>query len=167
MKAKPFLMIFVGMAVVPLLLAFLVLKLGWFNAGATAKGEFLEQEVQLTLTTQDKPKWHIVYQPQPICEKLCDEQLYGLNQTYIALGKLQKRVNALVLSKQMDISQYTHLQINPEMNSELSADYLYVVDPMGKVILRYKGSEQRDETIVTSKKLLADLKKLLNYARMG
>ncbi|NVK24897.1 MAG: hypothetical protein HWE10_08210 [Gammaproteobacteria bacterium] len=177
MRAKSFFGIFLAMAIVPLVLAYLVLQLGWFTPGATAKGEFLKQEISIPHFTgvpseqsqsHERPQWRIVYQPSMNCEQLCKEQLYGLNQTHSALGKLQKRVKATVLSEQpIDLSEYNHIDLEAVSNSKLSVDYLYVVDPFGKVILRYKGSLDREQTIQTSKFILADLKKLLNYARVG
>lgn len=166
MKAKPFFTIFIVMSAVPLILAFLVLKLGWFTPGATNKGEFVAFETSLNLQ-HERPTWAIVYQPSDHCDVTCSEQLYGLNQTYIALGKLQKRVEAYVLSDGFSASEYSHLKLKPITNQNLQADHLYLVDPMGKVIMQYKGSTERDETIQTSKDLLADIKKLLKYARVG
>lgn len=169
MKAKSFFSIFVAMALVPLLLAFVVLKFGWFTAGATAKGQFVEREITLTLSERpEKPMWSLVYQPSKLdCEKLCQEQLYGLNQTYVALGKLQKRVNAFVLNSSVQLTQYPLIKQSLSSNTDLDPHYIYVVDPLGKVIMKYPGSESREKTIKTSKDILADVKKLLNYARVG
>lgn len=169
MKSKSFFSIFVAMAIVPLVLAFAVLKFGWFTPGATAKGEFVESEIILDVTSQDdKPIWHLVFQPENgVCDVKCHEQLYGLNQTYVALGKLQKRVKAIVLDQQTDLDDYPLLKANELKNAKLSADYLYIVDPFGTVIMQYEGSELRQDTIATSKDILADVKKLLNYARVG
>lgn len=166
MKAKPFFTIFVVMAAVPLILAFLILKMGWFTPGATNKGQFVEFETTLNLE-HDRPTWAIVYQPNESCDKVCSEQLYGLHQTYIALGKLQKRVSAYVLADALPVEDYQKLQTKTVNDANLKADYLYLVDPLGKVIMQYPGSDNRDKTIQTSKDLLADIKKLLKYARIG
>lgn len=172
MKSKSFFGIFIVMAAVPLLLAYLVLQLGLFTPGATAKGEFLEQAITLNIKDDredaSRPMWRIVYRPNSTCDALCSEQLYGLNQTHAALGKLQKRVIANVLTEQpIDLTSYTHIELQTSVANELSSDYLYIVDPFGKAIMRYSGSLDREETIQTSKYILADLKKLLKYARVG
>ncbi|GAB3000994.1 hypothetical protein [Psychrosphaera aestuarii] len=167
MKSKSFFGIFVAMATVPLVLAYLVLKMGWYTPAATNKGEFLQKEVVVKIKTET-PMWSIVYQPQTQqCDSFCEEQLYGLNQTYLALGKLQKRVNAWVLTDSLPLNNYPATKTYSANNTDLSGGYIYVIDPMGKVILRYQGSADRDNTIKTSKDILSDLKKLLNYARMG
>lgn len=166
MKAKPFFSIFVALSTIPLVLAFLVLKMGWFTPGATNKGEFVPFDTRLNFQ-HEKPTWAIVYQPKNDCDRLCEEQLYGLNQTYIALGKLQKRVRAYILYNSKAGSEYSHLAHKTLQDAHLQADHLYLVDPLGKVIMQYKGSEDRNATIQTSKDLLSDIKKLLKYARVG
>lgn len=156
------------MAIVPLVLAYVVLKFGWFTPGATAKGQFVEQDISVVFDDKEnKPLWYLIYQPESQCEQICKEQLYGLNQTYVALGKLQKRVKAQVFTEQLDLQQFSHLSSTSFSHAKLQPEYIYIVDPMGKVIMKYKGSKEREQTIITSKNILADLKKLLNYARVG
>jgi hypothetical protein len=166
MKSKTFFSIFIAMATIPFALALLVLKMGWFTPGATNKGEFVPFNTTLDFQ-HEKPTWAIIYQPKNACDSLCEEQLYGLNQTYIALGKLQKRVRAYVLAAPKAANAYSHLDSAALTNTYLQPDHLYLVDPLGKVIMQYKGSEDRNETIQTSKDLLSDMKKLLKYARVG
>lgn len=166
MKAKSFFSIFLVMAVVPLLLAFIVLKMGWYTPGATNKGEFVQFETTLPLE-HSTPTWSVVYQPGEECDAVCAEQLYGLNQAFIALGKLQKRVNAYVLGDDSMLTAYPELQNRAIVDKNLSSQHLYIVDPFGKVIMQYAGTADRQHTIQTSKHILADLKKLLNYARVG
>jgi hypothetical protein len=169
MKTKSFFSIFIAMAIVPLALAFMVLKLGWFTAGATAKGQFVDTEITLQLTgVTDKPMWFLVFQPSNNnCDQKCEEQLYGLNQTYTALGKLQKRVSAIVLNESTELTNYPLLKHHQGINDELDENYIYLVDPFGKVVLKYAGNPLRENTISTSKDILLDIKKLLNYARVG
>lgn len=168
MKAKSFFMVFVGMAIVPLALAYAALNLGWYTPGATAKGEFVEQEIQLTIDEQFKPGvWRIVAQPKSQCGVHCEELLYGLNQTYIALGKLQKRVEARVLNSELDLSNYPKILTAQLSDQQLDPTFLYLVDPFGKVILQYPINTDRKQTITTSKAVLSDIKKLLKYSRVG
>ncbi|MDA8621681.1 transmembrane cytochrome oxidase associated protein [Psychrosphaera sp.] len=167
MKSKSFFGIFLAMAAVPLVLAYLVLKMGWYTPAATNKGQFLQSEIVLPIKTES-PMWSIVYQPKNTgCDQFCEEQLYGLNQTYLALGKLQKRVNAWVLTNEMPLQDYPATKAYSASNKDLDSEHIYVIDPMGKVILKYPGSQTREITIRTSKDILSDLKKLLNYARIG
>lgn len=167
MKAKSFFMIFVSMAVVPLLLAYAVLKFGWFTPGATANGTFLADEVHLSaLVNEDTPNWSIVYQPKDKqCDKQCLLQLYGVNQTYVALGKLQKRVQAVVMTK-VENNPYP-LLTQLDQASNLDSNLIYIADPFGNLILSYPISQSKEQMITTSKAMIADLKKLLNYARIG
>lgn len=170
MKTKPFFMLFVGMALVPLALAYAVLKFGWYTPGATAKGEFVQKEIQLDFSSRPEFKagvWRLVAQPSNSCIDGCKELLYGINQTYIALGKLQKRVEANVFSEEFDLSAYPKLVTTSYQTQSLSSSYLYLVDPFGKVILQYPVNSDREQTIASSKAVLADIKKLLKYSRVG
>lgn len=166
MKAKSFFTLFLVMAGIPLILAFLVLKMGWYTPGATNKGEFVDFETSLELQ-HETPTWSVVYQPSANCDAVCEEQLYGLNQAFLALGKLQKRVNAYVLGDVEQLNGFPELQTRSIHDENLSSQHLYIVDPFGKVIMQYPGTADRQHTIKTSKYILADLKKLLNYARVG
>lgn len=168
MKTKSFFMVFVGMAIVPLALAYAALTFGWYTPGATAKGQFVEQEIQLAIDANSKAGvWRIVAQPENDCSIHCQELLYGLNQTYVALGKLQKRVEATVLNEQLDLSEYPKLHASNFGANKLASKYLYLVDPFGKVILQYPVNTDRKQTITTSKAVLSDIKKLLKYSRVG
>jgi cytochrome oxidase Cu insertion factor (SCO1/SenC/PrrC family) len=169
MNAKRFFSYFVLMALIPLMLAYLVLTFGWFTPGATAKGTFVETEIQLPFKSaqESRPTWTIIAQPAADCQSLCEEALYGLNQTYGALGKLQKRVTAKVLNSKLDLSTYPHLNKINLSHGALKPDQFYLVDPFGKVILRYPVGPNREQTIKSSKAILADIKKLLNYSRVG
>lgn len=168
MKAKLFFTVFIGMAIVPLVLAYAALNLGWYTPGATAKGQFVDQEIQLSIGTDSKAGiWRIVAQPEGNCSMHCEELLYGLNQTYIALGKLQTRVEARVLSDQLDLSKYPKLIPSNSTENQLTSQFLYLVDPFGKVILQYPVNTDRQQTITTSKAVLSDIKKLLKYSRVG
>lgn len=165
MSAKRFLLIFTAMAAIPLLLAFAVLQFNWFTPGATNKGEFVDFDVKVP-TAQEQQLWRIVYQPkQGACDAICEEQLYGLNQTFVALGKLQPKVKSLLFSKAVDVSEYKHVEPVAETFSQLSPNNIYLVDPFGQVILQYPANSQREQTIQTSKALLSDIKKLLKYSR--
>lgn len=168
MKTKSFFTWFIGMAFVPLVLAYAALTFGWYTPGATAKGQFVDAEVQLDMGSNAKAGvWRIVVQPDSNCSIHCEELLYGLNQTYIALGKLQKRVEATVLNETLDLSKYPKLVASGFADNALTAQYLYLVDPFGKVILQYPVNTDRKQTITTSKAVLSDIKKLLKYSRVG
>lgn len=172
MQSKSFFTWFIILALVPLVLAYLVLSLGWYTPGATNRGAFLSQELQLSFIRQDSSqagRWHLIAQPNSgqDCGYECQELLYGLNQTYLALGKLQKRVTAQVLATQLDLSAYPKLMLTAAPEQGLSAQYLYLVDPFGKVILQYPVTGERAQTISSSKAALADIKKLLKYSRVG
>lgn len=170
-----------GAFVAPFALAFIVLKMGWFNAGQTNKGEFMEHELTLDWILPEnaaETEWIIFYHIPKSCEKTCENVLYSLNQGYQALGKLQKKAHPVAvrnsdtsISKEQLSEQYQHVQLmekTPAQDvtlSRLSSDYVYLVDPFGKVILRYAAKAEKDEMIMVTKDWMEDLKRLLKYAR--
>ena len=49
----------------------------------------------------------------------------------------------------------------------LSADYIYVADPLGNIMLRYPIIADRDAAFVKGNDIYFDLKKLLRISRIG
>lgn len=162
MKARKFFLLFAAMALAPLILAFVVLKAGWYNAGVTAKGTFLEHEMALPVQSS-AGKWHIVAKASYPCLEVCQEISYSLIQIPVALGKERSKVEV----HQLDLQEAS--QISDSSNSSnqtvLNDNHLYLVDPFGKAILKYEITTNREATIETCKDVLHDLKRLLKYSR--
>ena len=170
-----------GAFVAPALLAAIVFQLGWFNAGVTNKGEFMDKEITLDWILPEKAedtRWVIFYHIPNQCDNICENVLYSLNQGFQALGKLQGKAYALTIrSNESSISndqldqQFGYIRTEQQTTghqatlSQLSSDYIYLVDPFGKVILRYSAKADRKEAIMTTKDWMSDLKRLLKYSR--
>lgn len=129
-----------------------------------------------------KGKWLLVYvNPQP-CAQTCLDVLYKIRQTRTALGKDQNRLLRVMLSyqppkpavQQQIIQNYTGtflLQTNPnalnnflgtsaQANETLQQGGLYVVDPLGNMMMVYHLN-------IVFKPLLGDLKRLLQISQIG
>lgn len=172
-----------GAFVAPFLLAFVVLKMGWFNAGETNRGEFMQTELTLEWLLPQNPKdseWVIFYHMPQSCDQTCENVLYSLNQGFQALGKLQKKAHPVAvrsadnsMSEQALSEQYEHVQVVAETPAQqatltqLSNGYVYLVDPFGKVVLRYGAKAQKEDMIMVTKDWMEDLKRLLKYSRTG
>ncbi len=170
-----------GAFVAPFLLAFIVLKMGWFNAGQTNKGEFMDRELTLSWLLPDQAaetEWIIFYPMPQHCEQTCNNVLYSLNQGYQALGKLQKKAHPVVVLNDSTgvedemlgktypfVKLMAHTPSQQATLSQLSSDFMYLVDPFGKVVLRYSAKAQKEEMIMVTKDWMEDLKRLLKYAR--
>lgn len=126
-------------------------------------------------------KWHMLAFVNSDCDRLCEEAIYKIRQTRIILHKESDRVvNVLVhLDKNIQpefakklSTHYQHFsqfygvkqQISDRLN--LSADQLlasqniFIVDPIGNIILKYKAPYDY-------KDFLADLKRLLKASQIG
>ncbi len=170
-----------GTFVAPFALAAIVYQMGWFNAGVTNRGEFLEKEVTLSWILPKEAveaEWKILYHIPSNCDETCTNVLFSLHQGFQALGKLQgkatpvaiRTVDASITSQQLK-DGYGYIDILEQQStqdatlSQLSSDYVYLVDPFGKVILRYKATAQKQDMIMTTKDWISDLKRLLKYSR--
>jgi hypothetical protein len=153
MKNNP-LLIFIGCCLVPLILAYLALKLEWIPSASSNKGEFLTQEIKLQDWKKTEHKqWTIALNAQ---------QLQALENLYIALGKNQGKVDVAILG-QTQQKELPWRQL-PEVDV-LQPASLYLIDHMGLVVLQYPYHSEPQQNRLTQKGLLKDLKKLLNYSR--
>jgi hypothetical protein len=181
MKGRQGLLIVFGMFAAPFVLAAIVYQMGWFNAGVTNKGEFLDKEVTLSwILPKDATdtEWKILYHIPTNCDLTCTNVLFSLHQGFQALGKLQEKatpvairtVDASISTEQLK-EGYGYIHILEQQSkqeatlNQLSSDYVYLVDPFGKVILRYKATAKKHDMIMTTKDWISDLKRLLKFSR--
>lgn len=181
MKGRIGLMTVFGAFAAPVILAAIVYQMGWFNAGVTNKGEFMQIELTLDWLLPENPsdsEWVVFYPVPSTCDERCNNVLYSLNQGYQALGKLQGKAHPLVVrSSEANITpqqlseQFGYVKVleqQPEQLQtlkQLSSDYIYLVDPFGKVVLRYLATAEKQQMIMITKDWIADLKRLLKYSR--
>ena len=130
-----------GAFLAPVLLAAIVYQMGWFNAGVTNKGEFMQHEITLNWILPDNAtdsEWIILYHIPANCEQTCENVLYSLNQGYQALGKLQGKAHPVAvrtadstistdkLKSQFPYVQIIEQQANQQQTiSQLSSDHIY------------------------------------------
>lgn len=150
----------------------------------TNYGELIEPMINISETTisihnQAFPegKWLLIYYAYSKCDKGCLDSIYLMRQVNTALGKDMDRLKRLFLSfERLDessknnlLSSYPdliyiknkpnkiHVLINSISNNK---DSVFLVDPLGNVILRYEDN-------FDGKKLLKDIKKLFKLSRVG
>ena len=124
----------------------------------------------------------------PIDSNQCDAaclklNVYTLNQTYVGLGKEGKRLKPLLVlptgtkSNTEDFpvaySEFSNIGVKslPEtasgLNKDLPANYIYLVDPLGNIFMRYPLVRDEQLAPKTSKDLRTDLLRLFKYSRLG
>ncbi len=128
-------------------------------------------------------KWTIAYLGDGACDERCHKALYLARQTWIALNKDMDRVQRVFLATgprvdtQFLATEHVDLRVailgdDPASNSLLAkfpvldgvaptaAGRLYLIDPLGNLVLSYSAA-------APDKALLTDVKKLLRLSHIG
>lgn len=175
---------------VPLLLSFwMYYGDGWRPAARTNHGELLEPvrplpRAQLreasgaaapaSLLTE---KWALVYIGNGECDTACQQALHFMRQTRLSLNNEMTRVNRVFLATGtccnreflernhpglvvIDASGDNARALLDTFPGTAQAQSLFVVDPLGNLVMRYDVRED-------PKGLLTDLKKLLRLSHIG
>jgi hypothetical protein len=169
--------------ILPVLLAKLALDNGWFNQAATNKGELISPPVDMTTlqTTQQEPKWKLIYVLPEICAVDCENALYSIAQVRSALGKESDRAEVVVIiHEKSNLAQLTLLKektnirlLTTDLKSlqqvfkENPTDGIFIADTLDNVILRYPLHIDKEQAILHSRDILSDMRKVLKLSRIG
>jgi len=168
--------------VVPVLIAKVALDNNWFSRGSTNNGELIQPVVDFSATLERQPpKWRLVYRIPSRCDASCKNAIYSIQQVWLALGRETDRAQAtLIVTESSDPKVVSGLDSQSRLNivntDQLSADKrvkqygdntVYLVDTLNKAMLRYAVSADREEAVLKSRDILADVKKLMKLSRIG
>jgi cytochrome oxidase Cu insertion factor (SCO1/SenC/PrrC family) len=118
--------------------------------------------------------WVLIYVGPAECDRVCAEALYDLRQVRLAQGKEMHRVERLWLVSDAGtpeaaaLANHAGLQVarsdpawlSPPGDGSPAAGHVYLMDPLGMVMMRYPlGPEP--------KRMVKDLERLLKYSRIG
>lgn len=156
-----------------------IIELGYTNNGALYNKEvninnyeFLNNENKKFDTSTLKGKWWLLHIVGKHCSDECKNRIYNLGQMEKTLGKNNNRVNTIFLSKDThNTSLYSNSKNFVALNTtnedyiknldfNFNDDFLIIVDPLGRAVLKYKIHN-------TPKEILSDLKKLLKNSKIG
>ena len=179
-KSRRNLILLFSMFIVPVVLAKLALDNEWFNKASTNNGELLQQELSISELGIDdeglQKKWLIIYRLDTSCTENCKQTIYGINQTFISLGREMDRVVPLGLhALEFNTDQlgalkekfWTFNPVSQVSKDKLDSTWVYVSDPLGNVILKYPAPVSDQDVLDLGKSMLSDLRKLLKYSRIG
>ena len=164
--------------ILPVALAKLVLSLELYNGAVTNKGVLIAPEVNYVNLAMENPQphlWQMLYLLPADCKEQCQDRLYILHQSYIALGKERDRVRPLIIVddksdtkilKQLNIPFNIVLANNALINM-LTDQQLIIVDPLGSLVMQYDNVLGHDANITQGKAIIADLRKMLKLSRVG
>jgi hypothetical protein len=161
---------------------------GWKPSGRTNHGELIEPArplPQLALPRAGggaaidplRGKWSLVYVGAGGCDADCHQALLVMRQTRLSLNQEMDRVARVLLATSaccdvsflddehkglvaVDASGGAAVPLVARFPSEARSRYLFVVDPLGNLVMRYDTRE-------SPKGLLEDLKKLLKLSHIG
>ncbi len=160
----------------PLLSAKIVLSMNWYHGGSTNQGELLDPNLNYQVFAMDNPQpnsWQIIYLLPEHCGEPCQNRLYILHQSHLALGGERNRVIPIVLlqtNSDLDALKPFTFQtatISSLLNNLMAQQQLIIVDPLGDLIIRYQQVENKQEQLLQGKALVADLRKMLKLSRIG
>ena len=160
----------------------------WRPAGTSSKGELVEPARPLAVAGLRHPdgtaagagvfkdKWSLIYIGDGACDADCREALVYARQSRLALNNEMTRVQRIFLATGHCCANDYFAQEHPGMIAldasspeaqallaQFPAEHarsLYIVDPLGNLMMRHDGEH-------TSKDLLSDLKKLLKLSHIG
>ena len=166
--------------VLPILLAKLALENQWLDLGVTNQGQLLTQPLTLTNLGINEPElaqqWLIIYRLPSKCPEVCLHSIETVHNSYVSLGKDMPRVTPVLLkgnifsaqqSKQLAKSQWKILALTPKMQNLLLEPQVLIADPLGNIILRHQLPEKEQQQTSLGKAIIADMKKLLKYSKVG
>lgn len=127
-------------------------------------------------------KWSMVYVAES-CDKLCMDNVYRMRQIHISMNKHSLRVQKVLLLTQQHANELSDLLVNfagqqviktdlidtnalldkfrlTSSDNPLAAGRIYIIDPLGNLMMSYQSdANPRD--------IMQDLKKLLRASRIG
>jgi len=179
-KNRRSLLLVLAVFALPIILAKFALNGQWLATGVTNKGTLLADSLTLTQLGLDKTKfpqqWLILYSLPEHCGSDCQKTLETVHNTYVALGKEMPRVSPVALY-QNELSAVQHQQISKSQwqllpMPALAKDFInkpqvYIVDPLGNVFLSHLVPDNSAQLPQFGKQILADMKKLLKYSKVG
>jgi cytochrome oxidase Cu insertion factor (SCO1/SenC/PrrC family) len=131
--------------------------------------------------------WWLLYVVPADCDSACHNRLFQMRQVRKALGKEAQRVRQVLvltgpLDKQTDelllqeFPDFVKIRASTErVDAALQkaaehasqAGQLYIMDPMGWIMLAYAPEPDEKASVVKAEGILQDLKKLLKASRIG
>lgn len=163
--------------IIPVIVAKLVLDNRWYQGGVTNQGTMLVPPLELGATlNQALPEgWRVVYLVNADCSQNCQQALYALNQVDAALGRESDRVTPLVITRadlplHLENTPLVQALVNVDIADALTtlpADQLFIIDPLGNVMLHYASYPEEEAMRTEAKALLSDLRKLLKLSKIG
>ncbi len=179
-KNRKSLLLLLAVFALPIILAKFALEGDWLATGVTNKGALLSDELTLTQLGVDKSdfnqQWLMLYSLPKNCEQSCQKTLETVHNTYVALGKEMPRVTPVAMYQnqlseaqlqQISKSQWQLLAMPSTAKQYIEKSQVLIVDPLGNVFMSHQIPAKIEQQPQFGKQILADMKKLLKYSKVG
>ena len=179
-KNRRGLLLIIAVFALPIILAKFALEGNWLATGVTNKGTLLPNELTLEQLGVEIPaiekQWLIIYNLPTHCDIQCQNTLEAVHNTYVALGKEMPRVTPIALYQnelsndqleQISKSQWQLMATPVKTKEHIKEPQVLIVDPLGNVFLSHQIPEKIEQLPQFGKQILADMKKLLKYSKVG
>ena len=152
----------------PVVLGTLAYVLGWSPGAPTNYGELIPPRVIPSLS-ELRGKWVLVTFDAASCDAYCERKLYIARQVRRAQGKEMERVERIWVvtdagKPRPDVLAATEGSRVGRFAADgfpgNAADHIYVVDPLGNLMMRFPRDPDPS-------KVIKDLQRLLKYSRFG
>ena len=172
MKPRTTLLLVALVCIAPVILATLAYYFQWTPGGSGNYGELIPpRPVPGAPLEKLRGKWVLVTFDAAACDAACEKKLYYMRQTRRAQGKEQLRVERLWLltdagkprPELLPAIEGTHIAPAGDLAKAFPGDpaqHIYLVDPLGNLMLRFPPDPQ-------PKGIIKDLNRLLKYSRTG
>ena len=159
----------------PIALAWLAYRLDWAPGATSNYGELVTPPRPLSGAALERlrGKWVLVTFDAAACDAYCEKKLYFMRQLRRAQGKDQERVERLWLLTDAGrpraalgaAIEGTHIAPAEALAARFPAagavsDHIYVVDPLGNLMMRYPREPD-------ASRMLRDLQRLLRLSGIG
>ncbi|HSG77069.1 MAG TPA: cytochrome C oxidase subunit I [Burkholderiales bacterium] len=157
----------------PFALAWLAYWLDWAPGTTSNYGELISPPLPLAGAPLERlrGKWVLVTLDGAACDAYCERKLYFMRQLRRAQGKNQERVERLWLltsgtrpgPKLLQAIEGTHVEPAGTLAARFPgavSDHIYVVDPLGNLMMRYPREPDPS-------RMLKDLQRLLKVSGIG
>lgn len=171
---RPLVLLILAFAL-PVLAAKIILAMNWYQGGATNSGELISSNINYHTLGMKNPipqQWQLIYLLPKNCGEECQNRLYILQQSHIALGKNRDKLTPIILvQKNSDIDAldkfpFTTFPANESLATQLKQSFM-VIDPLGTLVMSYPLMKGKDAHVSQGKAMVKDIRKMLKLSRLG
>ena len=153
----------------PFVLGWLAYEYHWFSGRSGNYGELIAPRTLGGPLVPLRGKWVFVTVDAAACTPACERKLFVVRQVRRGQGKDAERIERLWLladggkprAELLAAIEGSHIApADPQLLGALPGDYIYLIDPLGNLMMRFPGDPD-------PAKLIKDLQRLLKYSRFG